>query len=233
MPEGVMTGGRVVSEGAHDDPQKRPGPDYTWDRQEKRWRKKLRPGRGGNATFKTDAKYRFETTEPRTVPRAEPSEDREGKDPDPGWMREDKPKPGKGGKFRYEDVPLEIKNDIAGFAGMAGIPVLSFIQRIDPYCGGALAQQYEEVVKACLPLICRSEKVVKFFSGESNWVHYLALASALQPVATAVYQHHIAKTVEVVRDEHGVPHVRPRATQRDADHLTPPAQGEPSFDYAA
>jgi hypothetical protein len=136
------------------------------------------------------------------------------------------------GKLAFADVPKQVKDDIAGLTGLVGVPILSLLQQIDPYCGSALAQNFEPIVDAALPLICRSERIVRYFSEDkSDWLLWGKLALALKPVGQAILQHHVFRTVEVVRDEHGVPHVLPRSRQGSDDHQTPPVQ--PEFSYAA
>lgn len=197
---------------------------WRFDKMKWQWVPRLAPGR------KVDKQYPA-TSYPR---KGEPAfvmgtpDDAPQGDPDPGWMTDDdSPKK----KTRMEDIPKKVLDDIAGTAGLVGIPILSFLQQVDPYCGSALASQYEQIIGACMPLICRSEKIVKYFSGESDLMIWLGLGMALKPVATAVWQHHIARSVEVVRDEHGIAHFRPRTAPGTDDHLTPPVHDE--FSYAA
>jgi hypothetical protein len=137
------------------------------------------------------------------------------------------------GKLKFSEVPQQVKDDIAGMAGLVGIPILSLLQQADPYCGTALAQNFEPVVDAALPLLCRSRKIVDYFSGDkSDWLLWGKLALALKPVGQAILEHHVFRTVEVVRDENGVPRIQPRMRGgQEGDHLTPPAA--PEFSYAA
>jgi hypothetical protein len=219
MAEGVAAGGKVIAGPALDDRDHEPAPDpvlaphgYTWDRKEMRWRPK---------------KTRGARRAPDPEPDAATAPDREGKDPDPGWMRDEGGKPDDGRKKpRIEDVPKDVVNDMAGLAGLIGAPVLAMLQSADPYCGGALAASYESVINACLPLMCRSEKLVAYFSGDkSDWLLWGKLAMALAPVGRAIIEHHVVRSVQVVKDEHGVAHVIrvARGEPGQGDHLTPPA----------
>jgi hypothetical protein len=66
----------------------------------------------------------------------------------------------------------------------------------DPHCGGALAEQADDIIKAVLPMACRHPAAIRFFtSTNAPWLDLLGLIMALAPVGSAVYGHHIAHTV--------------------------------------
>jgi hypothetical protein len=230
MPEGVAVGGgEVIAEPTFDDRSNEPAPDpvnaprgWLWDRGERRWRPKKAAGRGGNAAAEVKA-------EPDSAAAAGKPQ----RDPDPAWMTADE-KPAEKRRRSIDDVPRAVVDDIAGFGGLIGAPLLAMLQQADPYCGTILAQSYEGIVDAVLPLVCRSEKIVAYFSGDkSDWLLWGKLAMACAPVARAVIEHHVTRTVEVVMDAGGVPHAVPRARGGGSggDHLVPPV-AEP-FEYAA
>lgn len=239
MPEGVaVTGGQVVGEPTFDDP-KTPPPDdpkaaplgWTWSRSERKWRAKKVAGRGGRTTTSAAP------AEPQAAQAPQAGQDRGGKDPDPAWFqdRESRDDVGGGRQLSFDEVPQQVRDDIAGFAGLVGAPVLAMLQAADPYCGTALAQAFEPIIDATLPLMCRSERIVAYFTGDkSDWLLWGKLAMALAPVARAIYAHHIAHSVEVVRDPAtGQVQFVPvnRGQSEHGDHLTPPQQ--PEFHYAA
>jgi hypothetical protein len=225
MGEGVAdNSGTVVGEPAFTDRGQEPAADpvhaphgWTWDRADKRWRpSKQSPRRGPKA---------------QRPPDSAPAPDAgAGRDPDPGWLSRDREDP-RPARLRMEDIPRQVTDDIAGLAGLVGTPILAVLQQADPYCGTALAQSYEGIVDATIPLICRSEKVVAYFTGDkSDWLLWGKLAMALAPVARAVTEHHIIRTVEVVRDpETGAVSVKrvTRTQSEHGDHLQPQAQ--PSY----
>lgn len=236
MPEGVAAGGKRLSKGVHDDPDRPPEPSeaapkgWTWNRGTSSWQPKVRGKtlwQGGDepaekvfAAFDAGEKG---TTEPPEIPGQ--------RDPDPRHLSDDQPEPA----ADVEDVPQQVKDDIAGLAGLVGTPILAVLKSMDPYCGGALADAYEGIVDATLPLICRSSKIVRYFAEDkSDWMLWGKLAIALGPVARAIGEHHILRTVEVVKDEKtGAVQVRPRGPKAAGrgDPLQPPAQ--PEFQYAA
>ena len=121
---------------------------------------------------------------------------------------------------------------MAGLAGLVGIPILTLLQQADLYCGSVLAQNFEPIVDAALPLVCRSERIVRYFTEDkADWLLWGKLALALKPVGQAILQHHVFKTVEVVTDEKtGARMIRQRQ-RGETDHQAPPVQ--PEFSYAA
>jgi hypothetical protein len=130
-------------------------------------------------------------------------------------------------KMSIDQVPKQVQDDIAGMFGLVGTPILAVLRSIDPYCGGALADVFGDVVDTTLPLICRSEKIVKYFSEDTaDWLMYGKLAIALAPVGKAIAEHHVFRTVEVVRDEKtGAVSIVRKAAGGDqvAQHLVPPS----------
>lgn len=153
-------------------------------------------------------------------------------------MRDDDGKPGGGGaqqrKLKLEDVPQEIRDDIAGLIGLVGTPILAVLQQADPYCGTAAAQCFEPAVDATLPLICRSQRIVRYFSeDQADWLLWGKLAVALAPIGRAVAEHHVFRRVETVTDEAGRRGWRRVEASGEGDHLQPQAQPEPQYRYAA
>lgn len=200
MAEGVAVGGRVLGGAVHDDPSSRPEPSedaprgWTWIRASRSWQ----PKRRGQILWRPAAAAE------RDADSAQGDPDRgtwdEGaappqRDPGPAWAREDDSPPGAG---KRPEVPQNVKDDIAGFAGLIGTPILAMLRAADPYCGRALAQGFEGIVDATLPLLCRSEKIVRYFSDDSNdWLLWGKLAMALAPVGKAFVEHHITHAVEL------------------------------------
>lgn len=245
MAEGVAAGGKTLTRGVHDDPERPPPPSkdapkgWTWNRGTRSWQPKQR----GEILWRPEASH---TASARFTEREKTPPDREEsgwfnppalpeipgeRDPDPRHLS-DEPEPGR--PLKLADVPQAVKDDIAGLAGLVGTPILAVLQSMDPYCGGAIADAYEGIVDATLPLICRSEKIVKYFSEDTaDWMLWGKLALALAPVAKAIGEHHILHTVEVVKDPKtgATSIVRKVPGQPQGDALQPPAA--PEFNYAA
>ena len=176
--------------------------------------------------------------EPARDPRPGPAEPAppaaaaEEHDPEPAWAQDGQP--GKHRRQSIQDVPRETVDDMAGLAGLVGTPVLAILQQADPYCGTILAQNYEPIIDAVLPLLCRSKKITDYFAGDkSDWLLWGKLAMALAPVGRAILEHHVIRSVEVVRDPAtgAAQVVRRQPGPEHGDHLVPPMP--PSFQYAA
>lgn len=76
----------------------------------------------------------------------------------------------------------------------------------DPHCGGKAMEQREAVISALVPIICRNPTMLQWFTaGDGGWMDWAALIVALQPVASATWNHHVRKI--------------------DPDELNPPAGG--------
>lgn len=230
----AVSGGKVVSGPVLDNPREKPAPDevnaphgWTWDRSAGRWRASKKRGNYRRAKVDDDAPA-------ASAAPSEPGsgESRPDRDPDPAWMGQPDTPDGVKRKQTIADVPAQVRNDIAGFAGLVGAPLLALLQSADPYCGSVLATNFEPIMDAALPLICRSETIVSYFRGDkSAWMEWIGLAIALRPVATAIAQHHVFRTVEVRRDEYGIPQVVPRQRggSEYGDNLTPPVPDYSSY----
>ena len=233
MAEGVaVAGGPVLSAAVHDDPDSAPPPSaeaprgWTWNRETRGWKPKIR----GRILYQDDGAPAAGDAPAGDEPQ------QQQRDPAPAWARQDaKPEKQQARQLRFEDVPQEVKDDAAGLIGLVGAPILGMLQSLDPFCGAALASCFEPAVDAALPLILRSSKIVRYFQDDSNdWLMWGKLAMALAPAGQAILQHHVFRTVEVVRDEHGGAYVQARQPRDGApDPLQPQPQPEPSYNYAA
>lgn len=66
----------------------------------------------------------------------------------------------------------------------------------DPYCGGALAEQADPIVKALVPIICRNPAMLRWFTAaNAPWLDILGLVTAFAPVVTTFYGHHVKHTI--------------------------------------
>jgi hypothetical protein len=65
----------------------------------------------------------------------------------------------------------------------------------DPHCGQAITANAREVAKACVPIVARNPNVLAWFvAAGAPFMDWLALASALSPIAAAFWSHHVTKT---------------------------------------
>lgn len=197
MAEGVIDGGQVVDVGVMDrgrPPEPPPDPDraphgWTLDRKTKTWRPKKRAGRNrkDNGEHQAD-------DQPAAAAADEGGGWQAERDPEPARMHEDA-EPRKPSIVR--EIPQEIKDDLAAMVGLLGMVVLEPIARADPICGGALVDNWERVTDATIPLLIRSPTIVGWMTTAGGLRDWIGLGIALRPVITAVWSHHVTKTVHL------------------------------------
>lgn len=206
MAEGVIDDGQVVDVGVADrgrPPEPPPDPEraphgWTLDRKTREWRPKKRAGRSRKPAEEHQAED------------APPAED--------GWQAERDPEPARlsekqrsAPKEREQrTVPTTVKDDLMGALGLIGAIVLPPVMRADPHCGGALADNWERIAEATVPLLCRSNAVVEWMTSASGLRDWIGLAIALSPVGKAILQHHVTKSVHLEQTEDG-----PQPVQED------------------
>lgn len=64
----------------------------------------------------------------------------------------------------------------------------------DEYCADVLDQQREEITARFVAIVVKRPAMVRYFTEGAEYQDWLMLATALQPVVTAVWSHHVAKT---------------------------------------
>lgn len=133
----------------------------------------------------------------------EEARERAGLDPDAAHLR------GRGRRTaavaKKEDAPIKVtaavRRDIAGkLAFWLSIPAEPWM-RLDPYCGGAYADQVDQIALKAAPLICQSPDLVRWFSKSSTFIMWTELGMAVRPVAEAAIAHHVTK--RIVLDQQG------------------------------
>lgn len=65
----------------------------------------------------------------------------------------------------------------------------------DPYCGGALSEQTDDIAAKLVPIIARNPAWVAWFAGSTGFLDVLGLLVALRPVAATVIGHHVTHTI--------------------------------------
>lgn len=181
-----------------DDPVKAPH-GWMWDRSGKKWRPRKSVARGGWGAHRAEPVSRETEIDMGPFER-----DVLGDDPPPSYASRPAPKVRK----TPPKVTAKTKGDMTAAVAMVGMIVLPPIAAKDPYCGGALTENFQAIADALVPLLCRSQTVVSFFTEEaSDWMLWWKLAMALAPVAVAVGRHHLLKDVEIVErlDDDGKP----------------------------
>jgi hypothetical protein len=182
-----MDDGELLSDATEvmaSDEEPEPDPEtapYGWTRDKKApsgWRPKKRPGRGGR----------------KRAPDEEGQADDGERDPEPSW-HERLPK---GRSFQASpEQQADVAAMLALFYSLPG----DFLMQVDPYCFGALNANFQAVVDATVPIICRSENLVRFATGGSGMILWIQLMAAIKPIAVAVFQHHVIHSVELLENE--------------------------------
>jgi len=164
-----------------------------WDRPRKTWRPRKAAAKGGWTSRLMGETPARPADPPHDMSAFE--RDVRGDDPAPSYANRPTPKIPK----PPVKITAKTKADMTAAVGMVGMIILPPLAAKDPYCGGALTDNFQAIADALVPLLCRSQAVVSFFTEEaSDWMLWFKLAIALAPVVVAVGQHHILKTVKVV-----------------------------------
>lgn len=194
MPEGIVDDGTLADSGhaSGRSQSSRQRPDdvpasWVWDRQDKRWREPRKPGPRAADDVDSDA----------------------GGDPgDGGWRADRDPRASHLGAERDDDrgdrpeISDSVRDDVEGLLALLALPVGALAERRDPYCGAVFADSMPAIVTAAAPIVCKSERVVAWLTaGSGGLMDWIGLARALAPVAGAVLQHHVLRTVELDEDQ--------------------------------
>jgi hypothetical protein len=147
-----------------------------------------------------DAVYEAPEPPPATLDEAR---ERAGRDPEPAHLtsttrrriqRKRKPAPD---EQPAPKVTKAIRDDITGkIAFWLMIPAEPWL-RVDPYCGGAYADNVDQIAIKLAPILCLSPEVVRWFSKSSTFILWTELAMACRPVAEAVIAHHVTRRITV------------------------------------
>lgn len=73
----------------------------------------------------------------------------------------------------------------------------------DPYCGAALSAQADAIVERLTPIVCRNAAMLAWFTEGAGYLDWLGLATAIWPVVTTVWAHHVTHSIGQEGDEHG------------------------------
>lgn len=147
------------------------------------------------------------TTAPPPADLDEARERLGGKPRTPGWAKDDSSE-GKRDRRKSQPQARVTKQVIGDIEGKLTLlltgPGLMW-QTVDPVCGTAFADNLDSIVRKAVPLIIQSPDAVRWFTKGATFLLWLDLVWALQPVAQAVYAHHVAATVMVLPDGTVVP----------------------------
>ena len=197
MPEGIVDSGRVIDAGVdarRRPPRERPADvpeDWVRDRKTGTWREPRKRGPKRRELEQLDEVPAGDVAEPESW-----SAER---DPEPARLSGESNAPA-----TLPKTEKEALEDAAAVLGLGELFLLAPLARVDPYCAGALADNYANVVDKSLPLIARSPRLLRWLSAAGGGKDWIMFAAALKPVATAVVAHHVTKTVHLDGDEPGV-----------------------------
>lgn len=114
-------------------------------------------------------------------------------EPDPKPVRErSAPTPPK----RPAKAPTKaVQTEVADALTMMITLPAGMLSLKDPICGTAILNQVDDVVKRLVPIICRNPAMLKWFTGSSGYMDFIALATALAPIAKTIWSHHVTKSI--------------------------------------
>lgn len=118
----------------------------------------------------------------------------------------------------------KIQENLGTYLSVVGMTA----EMIDPYCGSALASNFDNIVRKWSKIIGHYPKAAELFlDGKGGTVmDWIAGLQALWPVLMAVYHHHLARDIEV-RDGRVF---RRDGAQRPVDPVMPPMD---DYNYSA
>jgi hypothetical protein len=120
-----------------------------------------------------------------------------------------------------------IEDNLGTYMSVLGIT----LEMIDPYCGPILADNFDNIVGRWSKVIARYPKAAKLFLSKDGGTIMLWIGAiqSTWPVLLAVYEHHLAKTIQTDRKS-GVSYRVGKASQNghNVDATMPP---QPGFDY--
>jgi hypothetical protein len=101
-------------------------------------------------------------------------------------------------------ITADTRRDIqAKVAIMLTLPATMWAAR-DPWCGDVAVAQVPAVSEALTDIFCDSPDMVVFFtSAGGQYMKWLSLATAVQPVAATVFAHHIRHSIGQEDANHG------------------------------
>ena len=127
---------------------------------------------------------------PGPSPAGSPFVPGDAKDPKPARTRQPKSRAGK-------PTSAQVLGDIQGkTALLLTFPAVAWQAR-DPYCGAVAVQQVPEISAALAGIFAQSPEIVEWFTGGKggNFMAWVNLAAACQPVLTTVLGHHVTHTI--------------------------------------
>jgi len=116
-----------------------------------------------------------------------------------------------------------IEDNLGTYLSVVGITM----EMIDPYCGPILAENFENIVGRWTKVIAKYPRAAKLFMSKDGGVimTWIGALQATWPVLLAVYEHHLAKTVQTDREGRSFKVRNPGANGHPVDATMPPMPG--------
>jgi hypothetical protein len=130
--------------------------------------------------------------------------ERAGRDPEPAHLTGARRPRGHRQRKPPSDDPATtikitkaIRDDITGkVAFWLMLPAEPWM-RVDPYCGGAYADNIDQIAVKLAPILCLSPQIVQWFTKSSVFFMWTELLMACRPVAEAVIAHHVTRRITI------------------------------------
>lgn len=120
--------------------------------------------------------------------------------PDPAPKRPEEKEKGKH-KAPPPRVPPHVRKEVTEkLSAMLEFFALGWQLR-DPVCGQVLEDQSEAITARMVAIICKRPKMLSWFLSGDDYTDWLMLATALQPVAAAIWSHHVTKDATGMQQE--------------------------------
>ncbi len=145
----------------------------------------------------------------------DPTPDQDGPDEEPDVLDfsepvEPDPKPSRTkSKTKAESpkVTASLRREIKGKLEVGILFGAAIWAQRDPYCAGVLNAQTEEITDRLTAVVCRSPKMLNWLTSTGEYTDWIMLLTAVTPVITAIWSHHIAGTIsEEMINGHPVDH---------------------------
>lgn len=121
-------------------------------------------------------------------------------DPDPGWgepgLGERLMDAAKGSRVPPPKLSPRVRKDVQAKLGLMLSMLAGTWRMRDPLCGGTALEQVPDISDALADIICDSPDLVAWFTSTGNFMKWLKLLMAVQPVAMVGLQHHVLHTVD-------------------------------------
>lgn len=88
-------------------------------------------------------------------------------------------------------ITKKVRDDVEGKVGLLlGMLTMPLAMR-DPICGGALADNADNIASKLVPIVCKSPELVQWFTKKGTFLLWMELFMACWPVLQAIGQHHL------------------------------------------